>query len=519
MRERGEPSLTHRASIEQHGCITDVQTTVFMAQASEKPAAGKQRFDLKIPPVVPGSEASPIPQLDKNPAIREKQINSLYPELPPLPTEPKPLPGPNNQPYTLASLQQIAAGNSPQLRQAAADVEAAKGNLIQARAYPNPTVSFQAQPSNDGSTAGVQGFGVDQKLSNGGKLKLQAAAAEKDLDNAELALKRARSDLATGVRNAYFNYLVAQETMRIDRSLARFTDEIYRLQVDLIKGGQAAPHEPAALRAQAFTTRLAYKQAIQNYTYAWKQLVAAIGLHQLPLSEVAGRLDTAIPYFDFDAVRLHALQNHTDMLTARNVIDKARYNLKLAQVTPWYPDADVNFAVLKEFALPPKQMVWTASVGVPLPIWDKNKGNIIAAQAALLRASEEPHRVELALNTNLATAYANYKNNLDALEYYRRNILPNQVRYYRGVYQRRQVDINAAFGDLVTAQQTLVTNVTTYLTTLGQLWTSVVSVADVLQTDDLFQLGQPLPVPELPDLEQLPGWMCEHPCGQENMTR
>ena len=121
-------------------------------------------------------------------------------------------------------------------------------------------------------------------------------------------------------------------------------------------------------------------------------------------------------------------------LTARNVIEQARYNLKLAQVTPWFPDLDLNVAVLKEFALAPQQMVYTATIGVPLPLWNQNKGNIIAAQAALLRASEEPHRVENAITNNLATAYANYKNNLDALEYYRRNILPDQVRYYRGVH-------------------------------------------------------------------------------------
>ena len=78
---------------------------------------------------------------------------------------------------------------------------------------------------------------------------------------------------------------------------------------------------------------------------------------------------------------------------------------------------------------------------------------------------------------------------------------------------RRHLDPNVSFGDLVAAQQTLVTDVATYLATLGQLWSSVVTVADFLQTDDLFQLGKPLPVPELPDLEKLPGWMCEHPCG------
>src|SRR5262249_29118633 len=298
-------------------------------------------------------------------------------------------------------------------------------------------------PSNDGSTPGVQGVLVQQTVRTGGRQKLQAAAAEMDLRNAELALKRARSDLATQVRNAYYAVLVAQETVRVTRALARFTDEIYLLQRDLLVI-QAAPHEPAALRAQSYTARLAHKQAIQTYIYSWEQLVAAVGLRQLPLTEVAGRIDAPIPYYDYDAVKAHVLRNHTDVLTARNGIDKARYNLKAAQVTP-IPDVNFQVIVQKEFALPPMQWVPSAQVTFPLPIWDQNKGAPIAAEAALVRAGEEPHRVEVTLTNNLATAYATYKNNLDALEYYRRFILPDQVRYYRGVFERRKVDLTAPF--------------------------------------------------------------------------
>jgi cobalt-zinc-cadmium efflux system outer membrane protein len=495
----------------------DVQTTAFLQaeppaqpETDQKLREIQQRMNrLKIPEAIPGSE-TPLLTVPKGTAEQQTAIKRIYPELPPLPIEPAALPGPTGQPYTLAALQQLAAANSPQLRQAVSDVEAARGNLIQARAYPNPTVGLEVDPSNDGSSPGVWGGFVDQVVKTGGKIKLQSAAVEMDLHNAELALRRARSDLATSVRNAYYALLVAKETVRVNKALAHFTEEVYRLQADLLSGGFAAPYEPAAVRAQAYSARLAYKQAISSYIYAWKQLVAVVGLHQAPLTEVAGRIDRIIPYYDYDAVRAHVLQRHTDVLTARNAIDKARYSLMLAQVTPAYPDVEFRVAVLKEFALPPMQVVPTAQVSVPLPLWDKNKGNIVAAEAARVRASEEPHRVEVTLTNNLATAYTGYKNNVDALEYYRKFILPDQVRAYRGVFERRRVDPGVAFGDLVQAQQTLASDVSTYLTILGQLWTSVVGVADLLQTDDLFQLAEPKELPELPDFERQLLWPCPH---------
>lgn len=495
------------------GPAWDVQTTAFVQTApkGKDDTAAEIKGRLKIPDALPGAEAALI-DLPKDKADRKNAIAQLYPELPPLPTPPAALPGPEGHPYTLSELQQIAAEASPVLRQAASDVEAARGNLIQASAYPNPTVGLEVDPSNDGSSPGVQGGFVDQVIKTGGKIKLQAAAAEQDLKSAELALRRARSDLATQVRNAYFAVLVARETVRVNVTLASFTDEVYRLQADLLLHGFAAPYEPAALRAQAYTARLGLKQSIATYIYSWKQLVATIGLHQLPLSEVAGRVDQAIPCYDYDAALDHVLRTHTDVLTTQFSIDKARYNLKLAQITPAYPDIEFRVAVLKEYVLPPKQVVPTAQVSFPLPVWDQNKGNILAAEAALVRASEEPHRVAVTLTNNFAAAYTNYKNNLDALEYYRKFILPDQVRAYRGIYDRRRIDPNAAFGDLVQAQQTLAANVTTYLGILGQLWSSVVSVADFLQTDDLFQLSHVENLPCLPELDHLPPWICDHPC-------
>ena len=96
-------------------------------------------------------------------------------------------------------------------------------------------------------------------------------------------------------------------------------------------------------------------------------------MRQLPLTEVAGRVDSFIPYYDFDAVLAYVVRNHTDVLIARNGIDKARYNLKLAQVTP-VPDVDVNMGVYKDYSLAPKQYCPTLTLGIPIPIWFTTKG-------------------------------------------------------------------------------------------------------------------------------------------------
>src|SRR5262249_59481495 len=121
-----------------------------------------------------------------------------------------------------------------------------------------------------------------------------------------------------------------------------------------------------------------------------------------------------------------------------------------------------------------------------------------------------PERARNALQQRVAEAFERYENNRLLVLYYRDRILPDQVRFYRGVYSRylRQPAILAAdqpnFGDVVVAQQTLTTSVGQYVLALGAFWQSVVDLGDLMQTPDLFQAARELqeaaPLPELPCL-------------------
>jgi cobalt-zinc-cadmium efflux system outer membrane protein len=487
----------------------DVRTVVFL-QRKDEPGVKDVILPpmLSIPERIPGSEAELI-KLPKEKAREAAYLRQVYPPLPALPAYPKGVMSPEGRPYTLSDLHRLAVENSPTIRQAAADVETARGNMIQASMYPNPNFGWQTDPSNNNATTAAVGIYFEQLIKTAGKLKLATAAALKSLENAELALKRARSDLATAVRNAYFAFLVARETVEVTEALARFTDEIYQLQVNLLRVGVAAAYEPAALRAQAQSARLAYRQAIETFIYDWKQLAAVIGLRDLPLSEVAGQVDQLIPRYDYNKVLAHVLKNHTDVLTAGNSIEMQKYNLKSAQVTA-IPDIFIHYQIQRDTALAPMTWYSQMTMGVALPVWDQNRGGILAAEGALTRALQEPKRVELNIANNLAAAFTAYRTSLEALEAYRKEILPDQVRYYRGVHERRRIDPNAQFGDLVTAQTALAASVTTYLTTLGSLWSAVVTLADFIQTDDLFQFASAEPLPPLPKFEPLPPMVPGH---------
>jgi cobalt-zinc-cadmium efflux system outer membrane protein len=494
---------------------TEPSARVILPTGAQAPAEGEPvrgRARLRIPPDLPGANAPEVKKLPPVGPELDRLAEQLFPPLPELGPDPQPVPGPNAHPLTLSELQHLGLSNSPVIRQRVADVRAAEGAARQAGAYPNPTVGYEADTAGNGATAGFQGMFFDQTIRTGGKLKLNQAMAVMDLETAKANLHAAESAQATQVRVGYFAVFVAQENMRVSRALAQVTDEAYRIQLVLFrKGGFSAYYEPAQLRSYAFQARGAVVQARNAYVLAWKQLAAALGLPGMPPTELAGGADMPVPAYDWDRAVGRVLTAHTDVASARIAEQRARYNLRLQQVTP-VPDVNLHLVVQKDFTTPPFTVVSTVQVGLPVPLWDQNKGAIAQAQAQLLSAVENHHTVRDDLYSRLADAFQRYRSNLTLLEYYQQHILPDQVRFYRGVYARYGEDPGVGFADVVNAQQALGSGIAAYITTLGALWTAVTDVANLLQTDDLFAGSQGHCVGPLPDLGPLFELPCSHPC-------
>ena len=474
---------------------------------------------LTVPKNIPGAEAPIIvlPKKERKAAL-EEVVKEYFKPLPPLGPEPKPAPGPQGRPLTLADLQRIAQTNSPQLREAAAAVEAARGAAIQAGLYPNPTWGITGSmplPSSPGSTVGTN---ISQTIPVAGKLKLAQAAAMVDLKTTQLAYRRAATDLMYNVRTSYFAVLVALEEVGENRAVAELTDTLYNVWVRQLKGGEVATYEPMQGGVFAIQARAALVSARNAYTLAWRQLASAIGLPAMPPTEIAGDIEKMpLPIYRYDTVLAHVLANHTDMLTAQAGIDKARYNLRLAQVQV-FPDPTATMGGNYDNTQPgPYRFGGTLGISVAIPVWNFYQGAIYQAQGMLIQAIEEPHRVRDTLTASVADAFRRYDENRVLLKLFREEALPKQVQAFRAAVKRHYAVGPAeaapvAFTDLVSAEQNLVSVVATYSTYLAAQWLAVADVANFLQTNDIFQVAEKLEPPSEVDLRKLLELPDCHPC-------
>src|SRR5262245_21270678 len=94
--------------------LAPVVGLVLQRAGREKPPA-----PLQLPRELPGANVPPIslPPDTAPKAEREAALKKLFGELPPLPPDPAPRPGPDGRPYSLGDLQRLAVNPNPVVRQ------------------------------------------------------------------------------------------------------------------------------------------------------------------------------------------------------------------------------------------------------------------------------------------------------------------------------------------------------------------------------------------------------------------
>ncbi len=172
--------------------------------------------------------------------------------------------------------------------------------------------------------------------------------------------------------------------------------------------------------------RAALVQSQNRYISSWKQMAAAVGIPGLPPSTLADRVDMPLPDLNFDALLEQVLNVYPDAQAARNLEAQARFNLRLQQVTP-VPDVTVYAGFFKDYTDPDhiRPGTYNMTVTVPIPVFDKNLGNILSADGRLLIAAEQLRVVRNQLTAQLADAFERFQTNRVQAQFYQEQILPD----------------------------------------------------------------------------------------------
>ena len=396
---------------------------------------------------------------------------------------------------TLDELQQMALRNNPTFAQSAANVQAAEGRRQQSGLYPNPTVGYQGEQIRGGSFhGGEQGFFVQQDIVLSGKLGLNRKIFDQELKQTETEAEEQKVRVVTNVRMSYIQALAAQQTLELRQHLSNLAEVAIQTSHQLANVGQADAPDVLESEVEAQQAELAVTMAEQNQQRVWKALSAVVGNPRLPLTSLEGNLEDTLPVNADDLVE-KIVNDSPAVRIAELGVKRAEVALTRAKREP-IPDLQIrggmqqNGELLSEPNGRPVGLQGFADVGVGIPIFNRNQGNISTAKADVERAKHEVERVKLVLRERAASVAQNYTCSQTAVDRYKNQMIPRAQKAYE-MYANKYREMAAAYPQVLIAQRTLMQLEVSYITALETFATSAVSLQSYLLTDGLEAPSQP----------------------------
>ena len=236
-------------------------------------------------------------------------------------------------------------------------------------------------------------------------------------------------------------------------------------------------------RIEADSARILAEKARNRHRAAWRNLAAVAGAADMPPAPLAGELQDGLAQLTWDEVVHRVLAESPELAEARTGVARAEAAVS-RQCAERVPNVDIQAGVLYDNAT--GDAIAEVQAGVPLPLFNRNQGNIRKAQAELTAARAEVRRVELELQQRLAAAFEQYQNARCQVEKYAAEILPNaQTSLELVTAGYRQGEFN--YITLLTSQRTFFQVNLAYVDAIRELRSAVVAIEGNLLSDSLQQ--------------------------------
>jgi len=407
---------------------------------------------------------------------------------------PQAVPQPAPEAGTLLSLEQLeqtALGNHPQIASTGAQLTAAHGRAIQAGLYPNPVVGM-GSPQAAGDESQYNGF-VSQDIVTRGKLRLSRSAAYQEVIQSELAIVRARYDVLTGVRKHFYATLASQQRVFLLQELVKIAVRSEQIGNARLEAKLDSKIDTLLLGVELSKSQVALVNAETVLNTNRRQLAAAIGVPDMNIGTLAGDLSTSLP--DIDAVTLQGQVQQSNSLVGIAEAEIRRNELLLSRaVVEPFPNVNLMGGYQRQLIGNRDQALF--QVSLPLPLWNRNQGNIQAAQANVQRSEADYRQVQVSLASITADAVARYQTSQQLVKKYTDQILPRS-RESLLLTQRRYQEGEINFLELLQAQRTMNEVNLSYIAAQELRWQAAAEIASLMQVESLTEVGPP-PVEAVP---------------------
>ena len=322
---------------------------------------------------------------------------------------------------TLEAIESIALANNPTIAELVATTQKAAGFKTQVGLRANPVIGYQATQLADRGTDQHTVF-ISQTIITADKLALNRSVLNEALRAQLMQLEAQKYRIATDIRVAFYDALAAQQRVNLIQDFQSVADTGVDLAEQLKEAQEGSQLEVVQAKVQQNEIRLALRQAQVQFDATWRELSALAGNPDMTPVPLQGTLPSAEINLDWPSVASTMIASSPEIQAAQARINQARAYICRQAVQP-IPNLDVQFAAGVDNAT--DNGLINLQIGAPIPVFNKNQGNICAARAEYARASRELDRIQNSIKARLAAASRAYDSSLVAVEQYTSDILPN----------------------------------------------------------------------------------------------
>ncbi len=290
-------------------------------------------------------------------------------------------------------------------------IEYSKGQQITARLFPNPVASMGLASSPvQGRTLGNSGqisSQIQQLFELAGKRGYRIESAEFGLQSAEAVFEDAVRQLSFAVKDAYYRTQLARRRLALaEENRDRFS-RILEVNTIRFKKGYIAEVDLIRIRLQFIDFQSQVIQSVQEAQSARSELRQLLRVSPASELELTTELDYKRVDPDIIKLRVIAIDVRPDIRAKRLILSQREADLKLAKA---YRIPDVTLGAgyaIQGSRGPDNSNQMSFSLGVPLPLFNRNQGGIIQAEVAMQTAGADLSKTLNQVENQVDAAYRN----------------------------------------------------------------------------------------------------------------
>lgn len=337
---------------------------------------------------------------------------------------------------TLRDAVELALAHNPELAAFAKEMRALEGATLQAGLFRNPELTVNVE--NPGNMQKLRGdinssdsvsqevvqqlttIRIGQLIELGGKRAARVYAAQLGEELAARDYESRRIEIMARVANLFTDVLAGQERVRLAEETQQLAQNVVDTVTRRVQAGKVAPIEETRARVGLSTTRIELEQAQRDLISARKRLALMWDGVSSQFGDAQGNLEISVSPPDFQQLQQRVLENPMALRAMKNV--EHRKALLEVEQTRRIPNLTLNAGAVHHAQLGGTTAV--ASVTIPLPLFDRNQGNIKEAHQRVSKAEDEQVIMELRLKTELAQSYEAMSAAWNEIKILRDEILP-----------------------------------------------------------------------------------------------